>query len=409
MRPTTGPRGAAGLLLLALAWAAGPQPGRAAEFAVTPSLRMTGEFNTNRLLRPRDTPDVLGAILEAGANFEASNGRTRVEVFPRARRGQYSEDLGLNRTDLFVDLDAQHALDERWRSALQAGFVRDSTVTSEAETEGQVFRATSRTERSLRPSLEYAPDARTLWQFSGGHTDVAYGETTSAFSDYHYDIVSAAWTRALDERNSLFVTTFHSWFESLDTDSRTRNLGLQVGWRRQWSGTLTSSLAVGGVNTWFDYLDEFVVVNGNSVALVSRPEEGTDQGLLVDLRLDKRWERLTGELSYARRVTPSGRGAQATADELVASLDRRLGERLAGRLDLRYLEEDYGGGGVREAFNRRRFRSEVSLRWQFSQFWSLRGAYSYVLEDSEFAPETADAHRFTVGLLYGGQRQSMSQ
>lgn len=397
----TGWRGALGLTLLAGALGA-----QGAEFAVTPKLLWNNEFNTNRLLRAADTPDVLGAQLELGALLEAANERSRLDLTPRLRRGQYDEDIGLNTTDYFLDLGAEHDFSERWQARLDGRFSRDSTLTSEAEDEGLVFRSARRTETALMPSLTHRFDARNRFELTGNRSDVAYGEGAAGFSDYRFQSLGGAWTHAFGERDEVSLSAFHSRFDSFDTDNTSRNVGLQTGWQRLWSDRLSASVGVGVIWSELEFVTLFQPAPG--LPLARAPDERSEQGLLADFSLNRRWERTSARLGYSHRISPTGRGAQTTVDELVANAEHRLLERLTGRIDLRWLREDFGDTGE-QVFDRDRLRGEVSVNWRLSQFWSLSGGYAYTREERAFASGEADAHRVMLGIRYGGERRAVSR
>lgn len=397
---------AAALLALCSAQAA------ATEFAVTPLLRLGGEFNTNRLLRPQDTPDVVGARADVALAFEGNSPRTRVRVQPRARRAQYDEDIGLNRTDVFVDLNADHAWNAFWRGGVDFNFTRDSTVTSDTEDQGLVFSPRSRIQRTLNARLTHDWSDRNRFDFSASYSDVVYGEGVALFSDYTYKSVNGIWTHVLGPRDSVSLSLFHSWFNSFQTENRSRNVGLQLGWRRAWSEKLSSALSVGSIWSELSFVNRFVGLaftpDGRLVFVeVREPGRASDQGLLLDFSVDRQWERGAAGLAFSHTVTPTGRGAQSTTDEVDLSLTRRLSERMRARLAVGYLREDFGSSGE-QAFNRERVRGELSLIWRLSQFWSVRSAYSYVHEQRSSALGSASANRLMLTFIYSGDRRSVS-
>lgn len=383
-----------------------PGAALAAEYFYEPRASFHAQVNDNPLLtQEKDT--VYGGFTDLQLEFGAATERSSLSLTPRGRIYRFASDDRLDREDLILDLAGRHLFTERLSSGLAFNFTQDTTTTSEAEDTGLVRVRTNRTSKNVSPSLSYALTDRDTLSASFSWTDVAYEETvTRAFTDYEYLNLSGVWQRQFSETSVLFATLFVSRFKTPQTEGETDSIGFQAGFERAFTETLSGRVAVGAIHSEFEFLERIII----PPFIFVRPAESDDTGVLLDFSLTKRFEVSSVTVSYVSSVSPSGRGAQQSQDRWKLLGNYRINERLTALLDVEYLVSESQSAGVGSpALDRTYWRAEPRLRWRWTENWSVVGAYRYVNQEYDTAPDAADSNAVTVSLVWAGDRSSISR
>jgi len=401
--------------------AANSQQTPATEYSVEPRIQTSTEFNTNRRLNGRGADDdVLGAGLDVGAALGVRTPRSELLLVPRVRVTRYTGESDLDTEEGFVDLSASHALTPRLSSELEASYTRDSALTSELEDTGILDAQVDRERIEAAPSLRYQLSPHDAVEIRGNYIDVDYKDPgDSGLVDFDFLFGSLSYTRALGPSDSVFATVLASDFETGEspgavpsTQSETRSIGGQLGYTRVFSDRTTATAAVGVIHSDIEFFEIERAVDPRFPFLVLVREvesETTETGLLLDLSLSHDFDPVTSaDASFSRAVTPSGRGAQTTTDELELELTRRLQPRLTGSAGVRFSRRSAQGDGAGASLDRDFWRARGRLRWRMDRFWTVIGEYIYRRQDFD-GGATFDAHAIMLNFRYRGDLTTFSR
>ncbi len=387
----------AGLIVLA-----GPLP--AAEYSLAPHVSLQTRFNDNIRMTTRPHDNVLGVILDAEADIGVATPRSSLSITPRMRKSNYTSKDKLDSVNWFMDLNASHALSERHYLGLSANYDIESTLTSELLDTGLTQTTKDRTTRSINPNYTFVYSDRDSIQMAYGYTKVQYADGLgSGLVDYTYRLVSANGIHQLNDTDSVSLLLYTTRFETPQTRSRTRSYAAQASVSRQFSETLQGTIGFGLIHSRFKFLQASLPF-GLPVTV-----ESSATGKLFQFNLEKDWERSKLEASLTRNVSPSGRGSQSTTDELILKGSHRLAETLSGHIELRYSERKGEGDAINPALDSTLSMISARLRWRFSPYWSVIGAYRYHRTKFTTATSAADSNALLLTLRYDGDKFARSR
>lgn len=392
-------------IMLGLAIAAGPAV--AANVTYVPRADMQVETNDNFNLAPEgaEAIDTIGYIADAEVLVDIANPRGSTLLRPRLRFQEYPDhDEDLERVESFFDVVSDYRW-ERSRFALNASYSKRDVYNTETlggefdpdnpgnpdnPEAGSLTTGETRQLFVVRPDFEHRLTER-MSVGLGLHYQVARydadagGETKT---DYDYYGAGAYMKWALTPRDDVALGAYTSLYETTDNTEEADAVGVEVRYAHRWSETdgieLTAFLEENDVT-------EFVPV---------RTEENTSDfgGSIVAFR---ELEVSTWRLSASRRFQPTGDSGKQTLDTIRLQYDRSLSERLEFRGVARF-ESRSGLGTIASSSERDYARVDSWLRWFVTPTWFVGGGYTYIWQDRESAPSSADNNRFFVNFGYRG-------
>ncbi len=433
-RPLAGARSLTlSVVCLALA---GPIPAVAAEWYVDPAIDTRVEYDDNFRLR-NDELEVLGLRVEPRVEVGANAERWRFDVDTRVEFRSYDEEE-FDSDNQAVELSSAWGR-QTWGVGFDAGYIRDSTTTSEIETTGIVVAASRREQLYARPTLTLQPSEVNQFAFGASVRGTRYASDN--FNDYDYNAVDFTWTRTLSPQMSLQVAPYFTRFTSdvlvLDSDFGTAaeaerqsdTLGLTVGLSRSYNERWQIDGVVGSSRvstdrpiTDFDNCLEPNFIFCQRYAIAEDTDENT--GFVGEIGARYRGERWRYGGRVSRSYTPSGNSFLIVQDRLEADADYLFTERLRGIVRITGL----AGESVEEevGFNRDFYRIAVGLNFRIANNLTVVGLLSHRSQERQedrvtgFTPDgapiveevtvvDADANSVFVEFRYDFNRHTWSR
>lgn len=395
-------------VLLGLALAAGSAG--AANVTYVPQFDAEVQTNDNFNLAPvsDDAIDTIGYIADAELLVDIANPRGSTLLRPRLRFQEYPDhDEDLERVEAFFDLisdyrwerstfvlDASYSLRDVYNTETLGGeFDPDNPGNPDNPEGGSITTGETRELFVVRPTYEHRLTERTsLGAFA--HYQVARynaDNVAQTKTDYDYYAGGAYLKWALSPRSDVSVGAYASLYETTDNTEEADATGAEVTYAHRWSETDGLELSA-----FYEKNDvtEFVPV---------LTEDSTSDfgGAITAYR---KLEVSTWRLVAARRFLPTGESGKQTLDSIRLQYDRNLSERLelrgAARLESRSGLSTIGAGTERDYA-----RADLSLRWFATPTWYVGGGYTYIWQEREADPTSADNNRFFVNFGYRGLRR----
>ena len=402
-------------------------PAAADELSIRPGIELFEEFSTNPTrVRDRDLSDSAFALrykpnLEIETRGQTGFNRLRLGVNGR----QYHESKYENRdaNDRFANFDFRRSVTSRLSFYGTAGYYLNEDVDAIlVETDGAVSDSGPILLNSDRPDIEtlsgqfgfeYALNSRSAINIAAFIYDFDYDlaslteDPFNRFSqrrDFTSNLISATYTQALSPRDTFFVqlshrnTDFDGSFRldgailpdpapdatpeqlaarqlPLSPEQEDRQLSAILGWNRNWSPTLTTSVNGGTRQLQSDrdgFIQPFNIIffgvpqtQFNIIA----PDDGKSASFTGSASLVKETRKGRLELFASRETRPSS-GVSASVDE--TSYGFRYDHRLSGRVSATIGARNE----FREAANESGFddaarihRYDASLRWRVGERW----------------------------------------
>lgn len=289
-------------------------------------------------------------------------------------------------SDSAVSADRQDpSLSLNWQRAtptgsygLAAAYEKLSTRVSELQDTGLVSADGSRSSTTLSANWSRALDERNTLSFSGGHSSVAY---SGGLNDYATVNAQATLSHVTDERTDPYL--------SLSTSRYLPETG---------GASSTSYDMVAGVHLKFSERLEVGARAGLNTTRAQTERSGWQGGIKLDYAQGSRTN-LSANLS--RSVTASGIGGFVEADQFTGGWRRALSDTDSAGLDLSWRKNRSGALGT---------TSQISL-WasrELAPLWGLRLAYLYKQREGGGLAD-ASAHVLSVTLSYAHPDFSLSR
>jgi hypothetical protein len=364
---------------LALAPAALP-----AEWQIAPTASVFTDYTDNPRLAGDHGITTTGRVGELSASVRRRTENSEFSLTPRLRSSRYSEDAALGSDNGYLDSSWQLAT-ERTRWGASAGFVRDTTLTSELQLTGLVQgnRRHEGINVSGGPTFIFSDRAsaglQAFW-FDNHYVDaLAVG-----LVDYDYRGLSLPSSYELTEQS---VVTFKLQGGALHVPmlpgADKKDASARLGWKYQSSALWSINVAAG---------PSFV-----------KSTTSSDRGAVYEFGASRQGERWTFAASAGRDLTPTGRGAVTRSDQVSLTFDGRLTERIGGQLQVAAnRNQDLLQESVAAAEKVTYGRAEASVNWQFAEHWQVSFAVSGSTLKYASSPVRAESYRTYLGLTWNG-------
>ncbi len=367
-----------------------------AEWSVEPRGRARTEVDTNKRLTTQEHDTAVGLIGEVGAVLSTRTELSEFSLFPRVEVSRYDGVDNYDSEDYLLHFGGRHQPTERVLLELEGDYNVDSTITSELDTTGQ-FQDRIRVNRlDVGPSVSYALTERDRVRLGGTYRDVDYDEVAgSNLVDFSFAGADVTYSRDLSERDQAFGTVRYSHFDAPDRPAATDSYSALAGYRREFTETMRGTASAG------------VIVSQANFVRAGMNESATSVGPLLNLDVEKEFERTVARGGYSLSVVPSGSGTQITRNLVDASLTHRFLERLEGRLSGRYLQVEAEEGtstiaDLDESNSRDYAATQAQLRYRLTEWWALSGGYGFRYQKYQRNRDSADSHQLFLNLTGSG-------
>ncbi len=362
----------------------------------------------------------VGFDMGGGVALKARDDSFTSELAPRfnLRRFQIGENLDADEYSVAFNnslIGSAHSL------GLDFSYGRDSTLTTESTDSGLRNDVTDRDSITLQPKFAWVLSQNTVISSSFLFNDVSYLDAeATGYVDYKYYQVSLGVTHEWNEEVGFFANSYLSEFKVPEDESKTTGYSVTggVNWKPLIDWAFTGAIGWNYSDIEFVRRTFGVVIDPlPRIALISTPASAFSQGPIANVAITKKFDLAEARLDYSRQVSPSGRGAQSTADRIALTLDRQLTENLqasfVGYTEMRTVQEEESIG----LFNSRirdlnRDYSELRgiVRYKWSETISLVGTYrfSHRKNTNQNSSDTADVNTLYFSIEYSGLPRDIS-
>lgn len=384
-----------------------------------PQLRI-GTRATDNLRSAVDNQEAAwGFDTGGGVAFKAESSNWRSNITPafNFRRFVIGEDSDADEYN--VRSQHQWAFTERAVASLNADYIRDSTLSTELSDTGRNNTAINRDTVMLNPGVSYALNERTSVNAGFLYSDVNFQQRPgSGFVDYDYKQATFGSSHVYNEIFTFFATGYVSEFRTPDIGGKSLTYGGQGGVTYYYSDTLDGDFAVGYTQSEIDSLTQvsngfqFIGFDPVTGAPIFAPivtlvkDESTTSGPIASASIRKKFERLRARLDYNRAISPSSRGAQTIADDILFTLDHDLSRRLLvgfrGSYNMRSTETDVLAGDFR-GLNRDQTMVGAVVSYKFTKEIAVAANYRFFWNQLQDPSRSIYNNTLFVTLNYGGE------
>jgi hypothetical protein len=342
----------------------------ASEWYVQPTAKLNAVYDDNLMLRTGKNPDAYGYqatfLGQGGIRSALSN----IALTAQTDIVQYWGEKNLDRNNWNVGISAEHNLTERDKVGLNAGYLSDTSLTSELLSTGFLTTAIGnkqidRKSFSVSPSWSHQLSETKRVKANYAHQEVTYDTPPSntignSLSSYETDSASLVFSEQWSPLTSYNMAFSAMRYAITDFPSNTDNFSFTLGLDHQYSDTLSVSFMVGGRKTDTTYL--------------KTTEES--YGPLYSVGLAKQFELGNIGLNYSSSTSPSGIGLFLISDDVTVNTSYNVMEHLKLMVSGEALFTESSSNNAIN-FNRSYYTLETKLAWDFNKHLSLVGGYRY--------------------------------
>ena len=405
----------------------------AAEWTVTPSLRLGYEHNDNirMTLQPHNTVD--GSTIAPGLDMGVRSEIWGITGTAEAARKRYSGDQGLDSNNETFRLSSFYKM-ERNNFTLNASRKNDTTLAQEFEDfdVGLVTVQRVRRTETIQPTWTWSMSERAQVLLSYQLSEVSYvdGQSDGLF-DYQWREATATWSYWVSPLNQFFITANYSKYRvpstnvllfSFDDGSflvdstisavNSKTPSVSVGMTHTFSETMQGTLALGRRKTSAERtVIDCVYFSGGTdpIACVSGFPVTHDTGTTFSGNLKKSFEKLDIRANVSRSLAASGAGTEIETDVLSIRLDHPMSARLKAALTANGSESRRIAGATTLDTNIKQYSIQPGLNWQWTPEADLSISYRYRHLKRESEARAAQAHALSLGLVYTWPKYSISR
>lgn len=397
----------------------------AAEWWLTPSVRLGEEYNDNIILTTVSYPTVYGTLFSPRLDLGVQSDIWQVSSGAEVVRKNYSYINGLDRDDEFYTFSSQYKT-ERATWHLDGNLSHESVLADKTPDSDTGLSSLKRERKTsgVAPSWTWMMTERTQLQLGYQLSSVSYVDGLSVgFYDYTSRAVSASISNQLSLQDQVFATLSYSNFDVPISSFESKTTSIQGGMTHAFSDSLRTTLLAGIRETASDGIvrqcikteEYFIFFDGKLYGPYTRCRQFTDVtvsqrdfGSLFSAKLEKQFEITRLSISLSRSLVPSGSGTPVQTETLDLLLNRPFTPMLTGILSVNAYDVRSNTANIADT-NRTLYQAEPKLRWQWTEEWlidmSLR--YSHLKRSND--PTTATGSAVFLTLRYQGPRMSISR
>lgn len=284
-----------------------------AELAIRPEVSSRAIVDSNPRLRASDPRDVAATINLAKFEAEYSRPTYSVVIVPQVRVSRYTSETELDSEDYFVSLSSSKIL-ERDQFFGEFSYQRENSITTE-QTDSGVFNVNiPRTRYSLEASWLHTLTERASVSAFGNALDVSFEEDPrSTFINYSQFGAGSSLSYALSETTTLRATYSFSNFKTPQTSSGTRSHSYRIGFEHQLDDSVNVAFSIGQNVSEIEFKSaqtQIVTLNPLRFITIVTDESERAAGEILDLVVEKEFERASVRFEWDRVFSPSSQGAR---------------------------------------------------------------------------------------------------
>lgn len=366
-----------------------PTTSQSAESSITSRTSITTEYNDNIRLTTVSQESDFAVKANAGVRVDIYDEKNNLYFYPRIRASRYSRDHFLDSNDYLIDLSySQSGKKMLWRT--DAGYVKDTALTSEFKNSGLVHVRADRTKWDLKQALNIQVGPRSRLKFDFGITDVGYdAEISSGLVDYRFISANGEFRINMDELNNMGFRLYASKVKAAEISNKISNYGLQISHQMKISQLLSINSALGfRIST-----SEF----NNQIAT----ESNNKNGYVASVTISRNDEYGDQALSVKRSVDPSSIGTLVQRDSLSADYTTEIGPELSTSFGISYSRQQ-ALQTLSTSIDRKYGQFTGRLSWRFSPTWYLWAIYRFQIQKFDEASDSATSNLLGLTIGYNG-------
>jgi hypothetical protein len=374
-----------------------PPRSEAAEWSLSPSVGVRGEYNSNLLLTPLPHSRSYGYWITPAADLAGKTERLEVSSRIAADFVGYFGGEDRQFANAFAPLSIRYQT-EKDLIGFTGGFIRDNTLLGELQETGVVLQFTQRNQWTANPTW-----TKRLTEKLSLQSGIRFSDTTyegGRLVDYRLVGGSGGFLYQLSERDQLQLSG--SYVDFLTTDSpspfRADFPGINMSLTHAFSESLTGTVYGG---------PRFLSTSSQSPL---GDITTSDTVWLAGASMTKRFERASLQAALSRDLLPSGLGLLLETDRGEVSASYDVSETLACSLTVvGILTSGTTNAVIGGVYPDSRYVSVApKLSWKFLEWWQAEVSYLYRWRDTDTAIDSAQSHATTFMVTYYPPKLSYS-
>lgn len=387
-------------------------PVRAAEYVITPSVKVRETYDDNVYFR---NVDDFEHLISPALKLDVRTDRARWQATCAWDITEYQDRDELDSVDQTYRLSATVSPSTLLQLNISGHYVDDYTFDSTLEESGILAERSRRSSSTVQTGAAFILDHRNTLEFSYEFNKILY--ELESYTDYVVYGLNLMWFHNLTNERTRIIymlsgskTDFEGnedyYFEEDDgnfaqkeADVRQQTYRILAGMDHQLTETLRVSVKAGAHYTESEFPSfqaiAYNVESGTSITIYDIKKK-SDTGFILDGALTWHLELITLSASVNRDVTPSIYGENIIRDRISAALRYRLSEKLWCNLNTAYLHSETESFTQEQEYQTYSIQSALSYR--FTEDINLELGYAYTRTKNEITDQSEDRNRFFVQL-----------
>jgi hypothetical protein len=343
-----------------------------AELAVRPETSTRAFYDNNPRLRVEPSTGVFATINEFQAETIYSRPTFNVGFTPRLRLSRYTEETELDSEDYFVRL-AVNKFFERHQFAGEFNYSREASFTTEQTDSDRFDVNVPRTSLFVNFSWLYAATERLNITVFGNAADVSFDAAPQgSLIDYGQFAMGSLLSLSASERTDVVATLNVSEFKTPQISSETLSYSFQFGFDTLLFESLNTSFRIGhNISYIGSRSTQTQVVSVVPPQFTTTPvsERRRSSGRVIDLSVEKEFERGDARFEWNRAFSPSSDGSRQQRQEVSGYGRYGLRQNLYAVLQVNYRESVQEAQlNLRRLNNRNLITVRARLLYNLSRF-----------------------------------------
>ncbi|MDL2124382.1 MAG: outer membrane beta-barrel protein [Deltaproteobacteria bacterium] len=387
-------------------------PVRAAEYVITPSVKVRETYDDNVYFR---NVDDFKHLISPALKLDGRTDRARWQATCAWDITEYQYHDELDSVDQTYRLSATVSPSTLLQLNISGHYVDDYTFASTLEESGLLAERSRRSSATMQPGAVFILDSRNTLEFSYEFNKSRY--ELESYPGYVVHGLNLMWFHNLTNERTRIIyvlsgnqTDFKGnkdyYFEEDDgnfaqkkANVRQRTYRFLTGMDHQLTETFRVSVKAGAHFTEAEFPSfQWIAYDlaSDTFIMVYDIEKKSDTGFILDGALTWHLELITLSASINRDVTPSIYGENITRDRVSAALRYRLSEKLRCSLNTAYYHSKT------ESFTQKQEYQTYSIRpaliYRFTENINLELSYAYTRTKNEITDQSEDRNCFFVQL-----------
>lgn len=386
-----------GLLVLGAGWFPAV-PAKAADWVITPQVKMEGQYDSNINFsftrRKHDFILNMSPAVDLTYASEVSRLTGRAALTGLV----YLRDSRLDTLNQYYSVLAEHKVAPRLALTFDGGYTLDSTLTEELTAAGYVMNRTRREAWRAAPGLAFYLTERAI--LKGGYSYAQTDYQDPRYNDYHQHTGTLALHYLLKNAKTTVIGVVLGRLVNYPTiDNLYRNLGTYAGLEHKFTEDWTLSLSAGANYNWFT--SQTAVLDLELFPLIrikQQKEETFSVTPYFNIEGKRRWERASLTFGYKLDQSASAGGYILEYHGVYAGFSLNITERLSTGLrgNLYYST----ASSPRTSYENLVFYISPEVSYKLTEKLAANTGYRYGWREDFINPRTTDRHFVWVNLSY---------